>query len=225
MSISSVSLTASLHPHISTTLTCFPQSTRRAPFCPTPSPSSKDVRYFIWLTARPTSPADLERLQQLLANRGEHACLGVVRPGSLDLYPINLDRQALRNADFRTIEALSSARQCFFRRWQPARIDLDGRPEKADYVFETIHDLLTAASHALAGTSGKQGHLPGLDVLSTTGRALFFRFLVDRRIVLESEVERFARRYRTSRYFFDRPSCGGYVDAGSMKHLMAICCR
>lgn len=135
------------------------------------------------------TPQYIERLQQLLANRGEHACLGVVKPGSLDVYPINLDRQALKTANFRTIEASSSAAPMFFQALATGTYDLDGRPEKADYVFETIHDLLTAASQALSGTSRKQGHLPGLDVLSTTGRALFFRFLMDRRIVLESEVQ------------------------------------
>lgn len=145
--------------------------------------------YLLDGTAPTATPQHIERLQQLLANRGEHACLGVVKPGSLDIYPINLDRQALKTASFRTIEASSSAAPMFFQGLATGTYGLDGRPEKADYVFETIHDLLTAASQALAGTSRKQGRLPGLDVLSTTGRALFFRFLVDRRIVLESEVQ------------------------------------
>lgn len=34
-------------------------------------------------------------LQQLLANRSEQSCLAVIRPGSLDVYPINLDRKKL----------------------------------------------------------------------------------------------------------------------------------
>jgi hypothetical protein len=140
-------------------------------------------------TGPQAAPQHIERLQQLLANRGEHACLGIARPGSLDIYPINLDRQALRTASFKTIDASSTGAPMFFQGLATGTYDLDGRPEKADYVFETIHDLLTAASRALAGTSGKEGHLQGLDVLSTTGRALFFRFLVDRRIVLESELD------------------------------------
>jgi hypothetical protein len=145
--------------------------------------------YFVDGAGPTATPQHIERLQQLLANRGEHACLGIVRPGSLDVYPINLDRQALKTANFRTIEASSSSAPMFFQALATGTYELNGRPEKADYVFETIHDLLTAASRALAGTSGKQGCLQGLDVLSTTGRALFFRFLVDRRIVLESEVQ------------------------------------
>ena len=41
---------------------------------------------------------DIQNLQTLLANRSEHACLGVVKPGSLEVYPINLDRQVLSQA-------------------------------------------------------------------------------------------------------------------------------
>src|SRR5438034_588087 len=36
---------------------------------------------------------EIQDLQTLLANRGEHACLGIVKPGSLEIYPINLDRK------------------------------------------------------------------------------------------------------------------------------------
>ena len=46
---------------------------------------------------------DIQNLQTLLANRSEHACLGVVKPGSLEVYPINLDRQVLAQANFKTI--------------------------------------------------------------------------------------------------------------------------
>jgi hypothetical protein len=134
------------------------------------------------------TPEHINRLQQLLANRGEHACLGIVKPGSLDVYPINLDRKALENASFRTVSVADDQAPTFFQSLATGTYELSGRPTKADYVFETIHDLLTSASRDLAGTGGKVGRLPGLDVLSTTGRALFFRFLVDRRIVLESEL-------------------------------------
>src|ERR1700693_207482 len=112
------------------------------------------------------TPEHIDRLQQLLANRGEHACLGIVRPGSLDVYPINLDRNALKNANFKAVSVSSNQAPTFFQCLATGTYELDGRPTKADYVFETIHDLLTAASRDLAGTSGKVGRLPGLDVLS-----------------------------------------------------------
>ena len=127
-------------------------------------------------------------LQQLLANRGEHACLGVVKPGSLDVYPINLNQEALANAGFRTVVLSEPDSATFFQSLASGAFELSGRPTHADYVYETIHGLLSAASQELAGTGGKEGRMKGLDVLSTTGRALFFRFLIDRRIVLESEL-------------------------------------
>jgi len=130
----------------------------------------------------------VEGLQRLLANRSEHACLGIVRPGSVDIYPINLNRKALAAARFRTILISEMEAGGFFQSLATGTFDLPGRPKQADYVFETIHKLLKAASEVLAGKDGVAGPMRGLDVLSTTGRALFFRFLIDRGIVLPSEL-------------------------------------
>lgn len=133
-------------------------------------------------------PQQVQGLQRLLANRSEHACLGIVRPGSVDIYPINLDRRALAAAKFRTILITEIEAGGFFQSLATGTFDLPGRPKQADYVFETIHKLLRAASEVLAGKDGVAGPMRGLDVLSTTGRALFFRFLIDRGIVLPSEL-------------------------------------
>jgi hypothetical protein len=130
----------------------------------------------------------IQDLQTLLANRSEHACLGVVKPGSMEVYPINLDRETLAKANFRTIQVAEPGAATFFQSLATGNFALEGRPKQADYVFETVHTLLTEASKDLAGTKAKPGPLHGLDVLSTTGRALFFRFLIDRRIVLQSEL-------------------------------------
>ena len=45
-------------------------------------------------------PIQIRDLQTLLANRSEHACLGVVRLGSLEVYPINIDRDSYREGKF-----------------------------------------------------------------------------------------------------------------------------
>jgi len=135
----------------------------------------------------PLQVAQVQKLQTLLANRSEHACLGVVRPGSLDVYPINLDRKALAEANFKTIQISNPDAPAFFQSLATGTFDLPGRPEQADYVYESIYGLLTAASTQLAGGKDKPGSMRGLEVLSTTGRALFFRFLIDRHIVLHSE--------------------------------------
>jgi hypothetical protein len=133
-------------------------------------------------------PVQIRDLQTLLANRSEHACLGVVRLGSLDVYPINIDREAIEKANFRTIKISDPNVPTFFQSLATGTFDLEGRPKQADYVYETIHDLLKAASKDLAGTNIRPGPMRGLDVLSTAGRALFFRFLIDRGIVMESEL-------------------------------------
>lgn len=141
-------------------------------------------------------------LQTLLANRSEHACLGVMRLGSLDLYPINIDRKAIEQANFHTIKIADPDAPTFFQSLATGTFDLDGRPSQADYVYQSIHDLLKAASEALAGNEDSPGPMRGLDVLSTTGRALFFRFLMDRKIVLESEVGEISPRAKELRDCF-----------------------
>lgn len=124
-------------------------------------------------------------LQCLLANRGERAYLGVLSPGELDVYPINLDRSALVNSRKTTIKQDSSEAPLFFQSVVNGVFTMEGQPEAADYVFKTIHDLMTRSSKSLIGAYG----LNPLDVLSFLGRALFFRFLWDRKIVRSSELQ------------------------------------
>lgn len=60
-----------------------------------------------------------------------------------------------------------------------------------DPVFAEIHNLMTRASQALVGSEG-QGQFDTLTVLSMTGRALFFRFLIDRGIFGKKTCQKFA---------------------------------
>ena len=121
-------------------------------------------------------------LGQLLANRSEHAVLGVVRPGELTLYPVNLDRAVLHDAPSVTISGDTPDAPFFFQSLASGSFSLYGQPQAPDYVFEEIHSLLASADEELAAT------MRPLDILSVTGRALFFRFLHDRRIVLQREL-------------------------------------
>jgi type I restriction-modification system DNA methylase subunit len=120
-------------------------------------------------------------LGQILANRSEHAVLGVVRPGQLTLYPVSLDRAALEAAE-PVAFSLSDADPLLFQSLATGSLTLDGQATAPDYVFDEIHDLLTQADKALAG------RMSPLEVLSVTGRALFFRFLHDRKIILPQEL-------------------------------------
>ena len=121
-------------------------------------------------------------LSQLLANRNEHALLGIVRPGELTLYPINLDRKVLSNTHPVTISVETPEAPLFFQKLATGSFSLEGQAETPDYVFDEIHHLLASADSELAGK------LAPLEVLSITGRALFFRFLHDRKIVMPKEL-------------------------------------
>jgi methylase of polypeptide subunit release factors len=131
--------------------------------------------------AHPTN-AQVRDLGQLLANRSEHAMLGVVRPGELTLYPINLSRAELDAATPKPFN-LTDADPLLFQSLATGLFMVEGQPTAPDYVFDEIHRLLTEADAALAG------QISPLEILSVAGRALFFRFLHDRRIVLAEELQ------------------------------------
>jgi hypothetical protein len=133
-------------------------------------------------TALFTADEDAIRdLQQLLANRSEQACLGIVRPGSLEVYPINLDREKLAHSVPRIVQVQSPEAPTFFQSLATGAFKPEGQPKEADSVFHEIHNLLQRAADGLSG------RLEPLDVLSVTGRALFYRFLLDRGIIGDAE--------------------------------------
>lgn len=122
-------------------------------------------------------------LQRLLANRGENAYLGIVSPGELNVYPINLDRSVLAKGFKETIKQTAPEAPLLFQSIANGTFTIAGQPEDSDYVFTTILNLMSRSSENLI----KAGIKP-LDVLSFLGRALFFRFLWDRKIILPSDL-------------------------------------
>ena len=124
-------------------------------------------------------------LQQMLANRGERAYLGIVSPGELNVYPINLARIVLAKGNKTTICQEDPEAPLFFQNVVNGLFELDGQPDAPDYVFDEIHRLLNDSSKYLIETY----RLNPLDVLSFLGRALFFRFLWDRGIVRQKELD------------------------------------
>lgn len=143
----------------------------------------RPILYLVNDLASSVQPTDTQvrHLGQVLANRSEHAVLGVVRPGELTLYPINLSRAELDKAAPKPI-SLTSPAPLLFQGLATGLVTVEGQPTAPDYVFDEIHGLLTEADAALAG------RMSPLEVLSIAGRALFFRFLHDRRIVLPAEL-------------------------------------
>ncbi len=123
-------------------------------------------------------------LQCLLANRGERAYLGVLSPGELNVYPINLNRSALKAGYKKTIKRESPEAPLFFQNLVSGIFSIKGHPENSDFVFKEIHELMERSSEILI----EDYKLNPLDVLSFLGRVLFFRFLWDRKIVQPSEL-------------------------------------
>ena len=99
------------------------------------------------------------------------------------MYPINLDRSVLVNSRNRTINKNSPEAPLFFQSVVNGVFTLEGQPKAPDHVFKAILDLMTRSSEIHIG----KYRLNPMEVLSFLGRALFFRFLWDRRIVQSSE--------------------------------------
>lgn len=159
-----------------------------APLLPTAVAEFQGRPVMYFLDATGGEPAADERLdlQQRLANRGDHAVLAVVRPGDLTLYPLHLDRKQLSKHGLgKVIHAADSKAPFLFQSVATGDFDLPGRSKDADPVFVEIQKLLKRAIQDLV----IDAKLDGLEVLSMTGRALFFRFLIDRRIVDETDLK------------------------------------
>jgi hypothetical protein len=146
----------------------------------------RPVMYFLDASGGEPEASERLELQNRLANRGDHAVLAVVHPGDLTLYPLNLDRRHLAQHGLGKVIPISDRKAPFlFQTVAAGDFDLPGRSDTADPVFVEIKALLQRATQELVKDRG----LDGLEVLSMTGRALFLRFLIDRRIVVESDLK------------------------------------
>lgn len=132
-----------------------------------------------------SDPASISEVSCKLANRSDPAWLGVVRPGSLDVFPIGFGGSAAIQP-VKTIKEHDRAAPLFFQSLVHGTFEENKRLRGTDYVFRKIFELLMQPTNEFVRKDGK-GKLDALDVLSMTGRALFFRFLVDRSIVLPRE--------------------------------------
>lgn len=122
------------------------------------------------------------KLQRLLANRSDPAWLAVARPGSLDIYPIDF-HAACSTAALDTITVQEERAPLFFQHLVHGTYEKNGQLQGSDYVFKKIFSLLEQTHEAFVPRTD----IDPIHVLSMAGRALFFRFLIDRSIVLESE--------------------------------------
>jgi len=139
----------------------------------------------------------LSKLRRELACRGERAYLARVLPGELMVVPVSLAEQTPKWEVYRagTTKALT-----FFSRLTLGLYDGKGEPQAVDFVFERMFELLKQSADSLAETLDRS------DVLSLVGRALFFRFLCDRQIVKEENMEAIAPTANDLFTCFDTPA-------------------
>jgi Eco57I restriction-modification methylase len=135
---------------------------------------------------RDLDAAMLADVRRKLANRSDPAWLGVVQSGSLEIFPIGF-HEALDTQPVRIIEERSTTAPLFFQSLVHGTFEENKRLRGTDYVFRKIFDLLTRTMNVFVPPDGS-GRLDALEVLSMAGRALFFRFLIDRGIVRASEL-------------------------------------
>lgn len=133
--------------------------------------------------SEPARQNDLNQLRRALACRGDRAYLARVLPGELKVVPVTLDEQA---PDWRIYHAGSADALTFFSRLVHGKYDGLGDPKEADFIFNSMFDLLKHGADQLAATLNRS------DVLSLVGRALFLRFLRDRQIITEQNTRAIA---------------------------------
>ena len=144
--------------------------------------------YLLDTCDEPTSHHDeISRLQRQLANRSDPAWLGVVRPGSLELHPIGFHQKGIA-APLVTIREESPEAPLFFQNLVHGSLRENSQLQGSDYVFKKIYGLLTQTIDEYVTPGEESPVIPALDILSMAGRALFFRFLIDRRIIGDGEL-------------------------------------
>lgn len=156
------------------------------------------------LVAAAAAASKLHALQHQLANRSDPAWIGVVRPGSLEIYPIGFHVEGTR--PIKVIQQGDPDAPLFFQSLVHGTFRQKHKTAGVDDVYNRIFELLTQTINTFVPPASKiernvrsadrpkpprpaEPLLDPLVVLSLAGRALFFRFLIDRAIVLQEECD------------------------------------
>jgi hypothetical protein len=165
--------------------------------------SGAPLVYVVSLHTLGSAPGDQQALKQLvrvLACRADARYLAVIEPGQVAVYPILID-DALRQPLFHDTE---EARYAMFRGMltgsvaQKTSSPVSRRSRKSSkaavqWLDELLFQLLSDAAREIHAA------VPALSiqqVLALVGRALFFRFLVDRGIVTQEDLPSITRRVK-----------------------------
>jgi N-6 DNA Methylase len=118
-------------------------------------------------------PNRLSRVRRLLAMRGDAPYLGVVSPGRLEIYRIALDNRQPWQARVSLGPSEEFATLAFLGNNRPAV------GTRLPWISQVVLNLLSGAIDGLKNQCG----ISGDDAISLVGRALFTRFLADRKIL------------------------------------------
>ena len=134
----------------------------------------------------------LLRIRRLLAMRGDAPYVGVVAPGSLNVYRVALDRKSVRQARV-DIEGGGGGSSAVFPRLGNVRPS--AAITQRNWISNVVLNLLTGSTTSLIKLD-----LSDEDAISLVGRALFTRFLADRELLPEGKSDP-----RTAASLFDTP--------------------
>ncbi len=139
----------------------------------------------------------IDGVRSRLACRGETAYLARVEPGRIQVAPV-----AFKNVEVHWTPYTPSTVEgrTLFSRLVNGVVDWDQDIGREDGVFARLRTLLMHSADRLAATPQIRP-----DVLSLLGRALFFRFLRDRRIVSQQDIPQVAPKASMWKDCFDGP--------------------
>ncbi|MCB9744388.1 MAG: N-6 DNA methylase [Alphaproteobacteria bacterium] len=117
-------------------------------------------------------------IRRVLAQRGDVPFLVVVEPAQIGIYGVGLDGVDIHQALVKTVRILDGDAKSTFRR-------LELLSERATKPGQSIEDHLVGL---LESTVGKLAHsMSNSDAITLAARALFVRFLLDRKIVTRAD--------------------------------------
>ena len=130
------------------------------------------------LSIEPTNRKnELLRINKSIASRGDRAFLAIVKPGRLEVSPVRLGDVSPTWQEFKadSQEAIN-----FYSNLVHGKIPGQESVD-SDLVFDEMYKLLLTGADEIAHKIGRD------NVLSLVGRALFFRFLCDRKVITEED--------------------------------------
>jgi hypothetical protein len=158
-------------------------------------------------------PAEIEKLQKELANRSDAAWLGILRPGELEVRPITFKPKP---QELLKKHATDDDAALFFQCLVHGQVGQKaGKPKAMGYVAKLIFDQLmfTAKKFVPEGGTTDPTKLTALEILSMCGRALFFRFLMDRKIVVPEDLADICEKAKDLKDVFSSPEKAALTSA------------